>query len=50
MGHETGLRESRNPEPCHLFRWALGEVVTALTGAGMILQNLEEYPYVNGER
>jgi SAM-dependent methyltransferase len=49
-GHETGVQNFENPEPCYLFRWGLGEVVTALTGPGMILQTLEEYPYANGER
>jgi hypothetical protein len=33
-----------------LFRWGLGEVVSALAGAGLRLVRLEEYPYLNGER
>ena len=49
-GHEPGVRHFENPEPCYLFRWGLGEVVTALAGSGMILQTLQEYPYANGER
>lgn len=49
-GHEAGVRDFENPEPCYLFRWGLGEVVTALAGAGLILKALEEYPYANGER
>ena len=49
-GYEEGIRGFENPEPCYLFRWGLGEVVSALCGAGLILRALEEYPYSNGER
>ena len=49
-GFFEGVRGFDNPEPCHLFRWGLGEVVTALAGAGLRLRVLEEYPYANGER
>jgi SAM-dependent methyltransferase len=43
-------RDFENPHGCHLFRWGLGEVVTALAGAGLRIVALEEYPYSNGER
>jgi hypothetical protein len=49
-GYEAGVRNFQNSEPCYLFRWGLGEIVTALAGAGLILNLLEEYPYANGER
>ncbi len=49
-GYESGVRDFRNPEPCYLFQWGLGEVVTALIDAGLRLTTLREYPYVNGER
>lgn len=49
-GYEEGFRGFENPEPCYLFRWGLGEVVSALCGAGFVLRALEEYPYSNGER
>ncbi len=49
-GFAEGVGGFRNPEPCHLFRWGLGEVVTALAGAGLKIAALEEYPYSNGER
>jgi hypothetical protein len=39
-----------NPEPCTLYRWSLGEVVTALAQAGLRITALNEYLYVNGER
>lgn len=49
-GFAEGVRDFKNPEPCYLFRWGIGEVVTALVGAGLAIEALREYPYVNGER
>lgn len=49
-GFTEGDRAFQNPEGCFLFRWGLGEVVTALAGAGLRIERLEEYPYANGER
>jgi SAM-dependent methyltransferase len=39
-----------NPEPCVLFRWGVGDVVTAAAAAGLLIEQLREYCYVNGER
>jgi SAM-dependent methyltransferase len=49
-GFVEGVKGFENPEGCHLFRWGLGEVVSALAGAGLRVTALKEYPYVNGER
>jgi SAM-dependent methyltransferase len=49
-GFAAGVEGFENPEPCHLFRWGLGEVVTAVADAGLWISALEEYPYSNGER
>lgn len=49
-GFADGARGFENPEPCHLFRWGLGEVVTALAGVGLRVLVVKEYPYSNGER
>jgi SAM-dependent methyltransferase len=49
-GFVEGARDFENPHRCHLFGWGLGEVVTALAGAGLRIVALEEYPYSNGER
>ena len=49
-GFVEGARGFENPHGCYLFRWGLGEVVTALAGAGLTITALEEYPYANGER
>lgn len=45
-----GVQDFKNPEPCTLFQWGVGEVVTALAQAGLRLEALHEYPYTNGER
>ncbi len=49
-GFAEGVRGFENPQRCHLFRWGLGDVVTAVAGAGLRIVALEEYPYSNGER
>src|ERR687890_1426291 len=49
-GFVEGTRGFENPEPCHLFRWGLGEIVTALAGTELGILALKEYPYSNGER
>lgn len=49
-GFEDGVRDFENPESAQLFQWGLGEVVTALAGAGLRITTLKEYPYSNGER
>ena len=49
-GLVEGEQNFENPQRCYLFRWGLGEVVTALAGAGLRLVALKEYPYANGER
>ncbi|MFV9503147.1 MAG: class I SAM-dependent methyltransferase [Oscillochloridaceae bacterium umkhey_bin13] len=49
-GHVEGSQAFVNPHPCQLFRWGLGEVVSALAGAGLRISALHEYCYINGER
>lgn len=49
-GFVEGARDFENPEECHLFRWGIGEVVTALAKVGTEIEVLREYPYSNGER
>lgn len=49
-GFAEGGEPFVNPHPCHLYRWGVGEVVSALADAGLRLAALREYPFVNGER
>lgn len=49
-GFVEGTSGFENPHGCYLFRWGLGEVVTALAGAGLAITALREYPCANGER
>jgi SAM-dependent methyltransferase len=46
--YETGIENFRNPYRSHEFQWSIGEIVTALLQAGLILEVLQEYPYSNG--
>ena len=41
-GFVEEARGFRNPERCHLFRWGFGEVVTALAGAGLGIDVVDE--------
>ncbi|MBH8563943.1 class I SAM-dependent methyltransferase [Nostoc sp. CENA67] len=46
--YETGIENFSNPYRSHEFQWGIGEVVTALLQAGLRLEVLQEYPYLNG--
>lgn len=47
-GYLEGVKDFRNPHRSHEFVWGLGDVITALAGAGLRLHTLREYPYTNG--
>jgi len=51
-GFAEGVDSFRNPHACTLYRWGLGEVVSAFGGAAgrWSVERLEEYPFANGER
>jgi SAM-dependent methyltransferase len=49
-GFATGITDFQNTEPCTLFCWGIGDVVTAFAQAGLRIAALHEYCYVNGER
>lgn len=54
-GFAEGVAGFRNPHPVTLYRWGLGELVTAFSAAGgsggsWSVERLEEYPFANGER
>lgn len=49
-GYTPGVTDFVNPQPCYLYRWGIGEVVSALAAAGLHLLTLREYNYVNGEQ
>jgi SAM-dependent methyltransferase len=43
--YEAGVEDFQNPHLSHLFRYTLGEIVTAIGGAGLRIEVLEEYPH-----
>jgi SAM-dependent methyltransferase len=49
-GGVPGVRDFRNSHPSHEFHWATSEVITALLGAGLALEQFREYDYCNGFR
>jgi SAM-dependent methyltransferase len=50
MGYLEGVQDFQNPHPSHEFQWPVGEVVSALTEAGLAITTLREYPYMNGAK
>lgn len=45
---EVGVQDFVNPFPDFTWAWGVGQVVTALLGAGLRIEALEEFPYSNG--
>jgi SAM-dependent methyltransferase len=45
FAYEAGIEDFQNPHPSHLFRYTLGQIVTAIGGAGLRIEVLEEYPH-----
>lgn len=47
-GWVEGAVSESNPHGAHSFQYTMGELLTALAEAGLILEQLREYPYANG--
>jgi SAM-dependent methyltransferase len=45
FAYASGIEEFQNPYPSHLFRYTLGQIVTAIGNAGLRIEVLEEYPH-----
>ena len=43
-----GVEDFQNPHPTFEFLWGVGDVVMALVNAGLSVERLTEYPYING--
>jgi hypothetical protein len=39
-----------NQHPAHSFQWTLADIVTAVASSGLVVERLEEYPFLNGVR
>jgi SAM-dependent methyltransferase len=48
--YQPGVEHFQNPQPAHTFSWGLGEIVTAVAGAGLRLEVLREYPHTIAHR
>ena len=49
-GWVAGVQDFQNPNPSHEFHWGTAEVISALLGAGLVLEHFREYDYCNGFR
>jgi SAM-dependent methyltransferase len=49
-GYVESEQPFANPYPAHSFQWTLGDLVTALGSADLLIERLEEYPFLNGAR
>ena len=47
-GMTAGEPAFRNPHPAYEFQWGVAQIVSALLDAGLVLELLREYPFVNG--
>ena len=47
-GWQPGVADFHNPEPCHEFQWTIADWVSAVLRAGLILEQLRDYPHANG--
>jgi SAM-dependent methyltransferase len=50
MGFEASEQAFVNPVPSHGFAWSIADTVMALVGAGLQLEQLHEWPWMNGCR
>jgi SAM-dependent methyltransferase len=49
-GYVESAEPFTNPHEAHSFQWTLAELVSAVAEANLILERLEEYPFINGAR
>jgi SAM-dependent methyltransferase len=45
FAYAAGVEDFHNPHRSHLFRYTLGQIVTAIGSAGLRIEALEEYPH-----
>ncbi len=49
-GAEEGTTNFENPHPVYEFLWTIGDIITALIGAGFVIERYQEYAYANGAK
>ena len=47
-GAAEGATNFKNPHPVYEFLWTIGDILTALLGAGLTIERYHEYAYANG--
>lgn len=47
-GYQEGVQDFTNPEASVEYRFTLGDIITSLARAGLVIQELTEHPHCNG--
>ena len=47
-GWQAGITDFTNPQPCHEFQWTVADWLGAVLKAGLVLEQIRDYPYANG--
>ena len=47
-GYQQGNQDWQNPETAYSFQWTVGDIVTSVARAGLVVETLREYEYANG--
>lgn len=47
-GWQSGITDFKNPQPCHEFQWTVADWLGAVIKAGLVLEQIRDYPYANG--
>jgi SAM-dependent methyltransferase len=50
LGRRVDAPEGKNVEPATSWQWGLGEILTAIAGAGLRIEAVREWPHANGAR
>ena len=45
---QAGITDFTNPQPCHEFQWTVADWLGAVIKAGLVLEQIRDYPYANG--
>ena len=48
MGFVEGVTQFENPHPCYEWAWGVADLLTALLDAGLVVESVREWPYING--
>ena len=47
-GFQPGVTDFKNSQPCHEFQWTIADWLGAIIKAGLVLEQIHDYPHANG--